>query len=299
MRTRESASRYPLQMGRSPSFLAETAQIAGASKRQRLSLWLQGAGIEIGALHHPLQVPSEARVTYVDRLPEVELRRHYPELSAERFAPVTVIGDAENLSEFADDSADFLIANHLLEHLENPIRALAEFHRVLRPGGVLYLALPDGRLTFDHDRQLTTVEHIFDEYRHGTLEQRWIHYLDWATFVDKDPDPEARARELMGMGYSIHFHVWVPQTFLEFLIAAFREAALQFEIAAFAPPETPEDNEFILILLKGMSRELRLPPLRPRGVREHRLLPARRSWRRALQVVKSRLRTSRGRAATL
>ena len=42
---------------------------------------LASYGIEIGALHHPLPVPPEARVRYVDRMPVSELRRQYPELA--------------------------------------------------------------------------------------------------------------------------------------------------------------------------------------------------------------------------
>ena len=61
------------------------------------------------------------------------------------------------------------------------------------------------------------------------------------------------------MDYSIHFHVWRPDGFLEFLQAAKQEARLEFELAAYAPPEAADDNEFILILLKGDSAELRLP----------------------------------------
>jgi predicted SAM-dependent methyltransferase len=237
----------------------ESPHPSGATKRQRLARWLRGQGIEIGALHRPLEVPASARVTYVDRLPEPVLRSHYPELSNETFAPVEVLGSAEDLSAFEPDSVDFVIANHLLEHLEDPIRALKEFHRVLRRDGVLYLALPDPRITFDRDRQLTELDHLLDEHRQGPAMNRKAHYLDWAQNVDKDPQAEVRARQLDEMDYSIHFHVWRPDTFLEFLQAAKRAAGLEFELAAFAPPESPEDNEFILILLKGFSQELRLP----------------------------------------
>jgi predicted SAM-dependent methyltransferase len=245
----------------------ESPHPSGATKRQRLARWLHGNGIEIGALHRPLDVPATARVTYVDRLPEPVLRSHYPELSAERFAPIEVIGTAEDLSAFAAGSIDFVIANHLLEHLEDPIRALIEFHRVLRRNGVLYLALPDPRISFDRDRQLTELQHLLDEHRHGPQANRKAHYLDWAINVDKDPQAELRARQLDEMDYSIHFHVWRPDTFLEFLQAAKHEAGLEFELAAYAPPESPDDNEFILILLKGDSTELRLPQngLQPAG----------------------------------
>jgi SAM-dependent methyltransferase len=228
-------------------------------KRSRLARWLRGEGIEIGALHRPLTVPEAARVTYVDRFPEEELRRHYPELSGQPLAPVSVLGSAQDLSAFADGSLDFVIANHLLEHLEDPIKALKEFHRVLRKDGVLYLALPDPRVSFDRDRQLTSLEHLLDEHRHGTLRNRHDHYIDWARNVDKDADVAGRAERLMQMDYSIHFHVWKPDSFMEFLVAARLEAQLDFETADFAAPEHPQDDEFIFILLKGSSRELRLP----------------------------------------
>lgn len=48
---------------------------------------------------------------------------------------------------FADESFDFLICNHVLEHVEDDRRALAEIHRVLEPGGWAILMCPvDGRL---------------------------------------------------------------------------------------------------------------------------------------------------------
>jgi len=251
-----------------PRLCDESPHPSGATKRQRLARWLHGNGIEIGALHRPLDVPRTAHVTYVDRLPEPVLRAHYPELSNETFAPVEVLGTAEDLSAFREGTVDFIIANHLLEHLEDPIRALKEFHRVLRRDGVLYLALPDPRISFDRDRQLTELQHLLDEHRHGPAANRKAHYLDWAINVDKDPQAELRASQLDGMDYSIHFHVWRPDSFLEFLQAAKREAGLEFELAAYAPPESPDDNEFILILLKGDSAQLRLPKngLPPAGV---------------------------------
>ena len=37
--------------------------------------------------------------------------------------------------DYADASFDIVIAAHVLEHLPNPVAALAEMRRVLRPGG--------------------------------------------------------------------------------------------------------------------------------------------------------------------
>jgi SAM-dependent methyltransferase len=42
----------------------------------------------------------------------------------------------------ADESVDFLIANHVLEHVENLSSTLGDIHRVLRPGGLAVLQTP-------------------------------------------------------------------------------------------------------------------------------------------------------------
>jgi SAM-dependent methyltransferase len=241
-----------------------------SEKRRRLGAWLQGDGIEIGAFDNPLPVPADAHVTYVDRLTEDDLHRHYdPDLPTTRFHRHTVIGDAENLGAFADGSLDFVIANHLIEHLENPIRGLKEFERVLRHGGVLYLAVPDARVTFDSNRRLTTTEHLLDEWRNGPEKNRYEHYRDYVENADRvvfagtrTDTVDERVAYWIEIGYSIHVHVWRPDTFLEFLHAAKAEAGLDFELVAFEAQDEVPDNEFILVLAKGQSDVPRRPPLR-------------------------------------
>lgn len=230
------------------------------NQRARLASWLSGDGIEIGALHNPLAVPRGARVTYVDWKDEDGLRKHYPELEGISLAPVSVIASAEDLGPFDDESQHFVIANHLVEHLEQPIRALIEFQRVLKPGGVLYMALPDSRLTFDRLRALTPDEHLFEEHRFGAEANRRAHYLDWAVNVDgkRGAQAEAHADELLAQRYSIHFHVWTPDSFLDFFVAARREFGLDFQLVGFAGAEQELDNEFILVLARAMDR-VRLP----------------------------------------
>lgn len=69
------------------------------------------------------------------------------------------VGRAEDLSRFSDSTFDALYASHVLEHLapRGPLEAgLREWHRVLRPGGTLYVSVPDldvlARLFADGER---------------------------------------------------------------------------------------------------------------------------------------------------
>ncbi|MBO8171629.1 MAG: class I SAM-dependent methyltransferase [Bacillaceae bacterium] len=52
-----------------------------------------------------------------------------------------VTGDAANLS-FPDDKFDTIIMNDAMEHVDDPIAVLNECHRVLKPGGRLYVNFP-------------------------------------------------------------------------------------------------------------------------------------------------------------
>lgn len=55
-------------------------------------------------------------------------------------ADVDVVADAHDLSPFADGEFDALIAISVWEHLRKPWVAAAAAHRVLKPGGLLYVA---------------------------------------------------------------------------------------------------------------------------------------------------------------
>ncbi len=196
----------------------DRVSVAALDRSVLAQQYLAGAGLEIGALHHPLPVPAGVRVKYVDRMPEAELRRHYPELGRETFVPIDIVDNGETLAKVADASQDFVIANHFLEHCEDPISTLKTFFRVLKPRGVVYLAIPEKTCTFDRDRPVTPLEHFWVDHRNGPEHSRWAHYREWAELVDKKGDEaEAHARQLVSKSYSIHFHVWDQSSWLLFL----------------------------------------------------------------------------------
>jgi SAM-dependent methyltransferase len=208
--------------------------------------YLAGDGVEIGALHKPLALPSGARVRYVDRMDVGELRRHYPELAGQRLCEPEIIDDGERLETIADASLDFVVANHFIEHTQDPLTTLANHARVLKPGGVLYLGVPDKRHTFDRERETTSIAHIVRDHREGPEVSRREHYEDWARCVDGAPDIAGRAQELIDEQYSIHFHVWTLEAFRALIEHAQAAEALPLQVEEIVP----NGEEFIAILRK-------------------------------------------------
>jgi SAM-dependent methyltransferase len=59
-------------------------------------------------------------------------------------------GDAHDLSRFAPDSFDMVISTAMLQYCHSPHVVASEIHRVLRPGGLLYLDAPFVQPYCDH-----------------------------------------------------------------------------------------------------------------------------------------------------
>jgi SAM-dependent methyltransferase len=86
------------------------------------------------------------------------------------------IADATALPMIKDESYDFLLSCHSLEHLANPIKALKEWRRVLKPGGLLLLIVPHRDATFDHKRPITTLSHLIQDYEQNMGEDDTTHF---------------------------------------------------------------------------------------------------------------------------
>ncbi|MCB2187247.1 MAG: class I SAM-dependent methyltransferase [Deltaproteobacteria bacterium] len=210
----------------------QVARLFGNTREFLAARYLAGHGLEIGALHNPLPVPAGAQVTYVDRLSNQELLRQYPELAETPLVPVGVVSDGETLEAVPDRSQDFVIASHFLEHTQNPILAVENMLRVLRPGGVLFVALPDKRYTFDAPRDLTEFSHLVRDYEEGPAVSRRGHFEDWCRLVDHAPPEELAAKVdgLLAKNYSIHFHVWDKDAMLAMFLAMHGQRGLPLEV---------------------------------------------------------------------
>lgn len=201
-----------------------------------------GNGLEIGAAYQPLDVPPGTGVTYVDRMTVEELRGHYAEL-ASGIIPVDIVDDGERLTTIPSESQDFIIANHFLEHCEDPIGAIGSHLSKLKPGGILFYAVPDKRYTIDYRRPLTPLEHMVSDHEEGPERSRDEHYEEWERLVDGSRS----AADLEAANYSIHMHVWTEAEFLELLLHCRQRFGNGFEIEAFARSSL----EIVVVLRKA------------------------------------------------
>jgi SAM-dependent methyltransferase len=178
--------------------------------RSRLARqYLRGSGIEFGALNAPLDVPDDINVTYAD-LPENEA---YIALAKQQYGhatAATIFADIETMIGIPNESADFVIANQVLEHVENPLLALRSISRVLRSSGIAFISLPDKRFSFDRRRAITTLDHFIRDYQHGPDASRAEHYDDWVLHAEglEGPDRTERVTSMLSSRANIHFHVW-------------------------------------------------------------------------------------------
>jgi predicted SAM-dependent methyltransferase len=210
--------------------------------------YIRGDGIEIGALHNPLRLPQEAHVRYVDRLSVEDLRHQYPELSSCPLVPVHLVDDGERLATIGDATQDFVIANHFLEHCQDPIATMKHFFRVLKPNGVLYGALPDKRYTFDKKRAVTELQHLWDDHLRGPALSRRAHFEDYVQGVHSDVSAEEKKRlveDYLARDYSIHYHVWTQKEIIELLLVL--RSVVSYEIEVIQK----HDIEVIFVLRKS------------------------------------------------
>jgi SAM-dependent methyltransferase len=189
-------------------------------------LWCQGEGIEIGAAAHN---PFGLRARNVG-LREPFYEQAQRELCGE-VAAIDIEASAESIP-LHDASQDFVLSSHVLEHLPDPIRALVEWDRLLRRGGICFIIHPlRHALPGDESRPLTTTAHYLDDFAHAR--DRQSHALDGVTG-----------------GAGGHYHVATPESLGELIQALNDSALLSWTQVAVEAIDSKVGNGFTLVYRK-------------------------------------------------
>lgn len=235
-----------------------------------VSKYLIGAGVEIGAFRTP--IPG-IKPTYVDRFAEYAGE---PTLA-------DYYGDACEIP-FHDSSLGYVASSHVLEHVANPLAAIREWFRAIRPGGHMYLVVPDRRKTFDHLRPLTSVSHMIDDWNRsvtqcdGTHIEDFVFGVDWKMFSPSTaPSEEQASRKDLarvyrnsvdaGLEINIHFHTFEASNLASLIESGNREALWPggieiVEVVESFPSSCP--NGFLLVGRVGKNLRSRCKAMFPR-----------------------------------
>lgn len=115
---------------------------------------INGRGLEIGPSHNPL-VPksSGASIESIDYCDAATLREKYKNAPVDlsRIEEVDYIVKNGSIAQTVNRSAyyDYIVASHVIEHVPDLIVFFRDCQTLLKPDGVLVLAVPDKRYCFD------------------------------------------------------------------------------------------------------------------------------------------------------
>jgi ribosomal protein L36 len=238
--------------------------------------WCRGIGTEIGAFKCP--IPG-IKPIYVDKF----------EKYANEPTRAAYFGEATDLP-FADESLDYVASSHVLEHTANPVKALCEWHRVLKRKGIVYMVVPDKQFTFDCPRKTTVVDHMIDDYLNNvddtdpTHIEDFVYGVEWSEFAPSDTSDKSKEnQDELAQSYrlaterkeiiNIHFHVFTKDSLLDLIKSVNQDDrvpcrwAIEATVTRF-PDEIPNG---ILVVLRKKAPKLRLSLFKQ--TREKRLHP--------------------------
>ncbi|MEA2313547.1 MAG: hypothetical protein QOI03_239 [Solirubrobacteraceae bacterium] len=99
--------------------------------------------------------------------------------------------DGVDLAPLQSGAYDVVLCSHVIEHLANPLRALAAWRRVTRPQGYLLMVAPHMSGTFDHRRALTPLSHMIEDFEADVAEDDLTHLEETLEHHDRSRDAEA------------------------------------------------------------------------------------------------------------
>ena len=119
------------------------------------------SGVELGAASH-----NPFGVNALNVAPDLneEIYNESQRSMGEEPTPIDLKGHGASIP-VADNSQDFVLSSHVLEHIPDPISAFVEWQRVIRPGGYVVMIVPQPDALFCDARPLSTYEILTQAHR--------------------------------------------------------------------------------------------------------------------------------------
>ncbi len=180
-----------------------------------------GNGLEIGGSAHN---PFGLNTLNVDLVDSIESSFKQGEIKqCGKVLAVDIVASGDKIP-LPDASQDFIVSSHVLEHFINPIKALVEWDRLLKPGGIIFMIVPHKERTFDKDRERTTLQHLIDDYQNGTT--------------------------IMDDSVNGHEHVWITDDIVQLIYWMIGNLGMKWFIEEVQDIDDKVENGFTIIIRK-------------------------------------------------
>ena len=180
------------------------------------------SGLEIGgSIHNPFGLKTRD-VDYTDSEKNTFKKEEYEMHGDCLHVDIVAFGDSIPVP---NESEDFVVSSHVLEHFPDPIKALKEWHRIVRPSGYIFMIIPHMERTFDLNEKRTTLQELLE--RHNNIG------------YDKEPS------------MSGHYSHWITEDIVELI----KNINLDWQVIDFQDADDKVGNGFTVVVKKMKPSE--------------------------------------------
>lgn len=119
-----------------------------------------GTIVELGAFDNPVFArPLGDTVKYIDWFSKEELialHQNNPRRNFPRAVDVDFVIKDHLFARHLSEKFDIISGSHVIEHIADVVSWLNQLAMIMKPGGTVFLAVPDKRYTFDYYRKEST-----------------------------------------------------------------------------------------------------------------------------------------------
>ena len=150
--------------------------------------YCKGKGIEIGGAAHQDFKINALNIDINDHSSENDIYAKEQMKLAGYVKKVDIIAKGDNIP-LKDNSVDFVFSSHVIEHFYDPVSAINEWLRIVKPNGYIVMIIPHKKRTFDAPKPCSKIEEFI--IRHNNYDKNKEY-----------PDD--------------HHSIWTTETFLDF-----------------------------------------------------------------------------------
>ena len=137
------------------------------------------------------------------------------------FLPIDIKANGDNIP-VPNNSQDFVLNSHVLEHFENPIKVLIEWDRVIKINGIIFMIVPHKMRTFDRENPRTKL---------ADLVRRWINKIE-------------------NNDHSKHFNFWITQDLIDLITWMNANKMINWEMVDTEDMDSKVGNGFTIVCRK-------------------------------------------------